>query len=915
MNTLPPKQHAQQYIEAQGLQKNKDDLKEMLLLFREVLLSLGESEIAAAVPVDATDTVNPSPPLKPGSDEKLIQALSISFQLMNLVEENTSVQFRRKMENALGIPAIRGSWGQTFQRLKNSGLTEDQIAALLPKVSVTPVLTAHPTEAKRVSILELHREIYLLLVKKENTVWSDSERKAIREEIKALLECWWRTGEVNLEKPDIVSERNNVMYYFSKVFPLALQQSDRQLKFAWTDAGFHPNKLLFPEQYPLLCFGSWVGGDRDGHPYVNAAVTKSTLFEHRKAALLILQKQIQGLAARISFSELNNPTPSTLLTIIDRWQSALGTAGKAAIDRNPKEPWRQFLSLIWIKLDNTLKGAHQNPLLAYPSAAYLQADLRLFRQSLLDIGANRIAEEILFPIERQVQCFGFHLARLDIRQNSQFHETAFEQILQASSLPDFKYSTWPEDRRVDFLTRELKSKRPFLTAKATAGPEADELLACYRTVQEYISAFGPDGVGAFIVSMTRSLSDLLLVYIFLRETAILDTPIQVVPLFETIEDLRNAPEILDAFLAHPATRKRFDKTGHTQEVMLGYSDSNKDGGILASRWEIYQAEWSLTQVAEKYGTRLRFFHGIGGTISRGGGKYHRFLESMPPGTMSGEVKFTVQGETIAQQFANLLNATYNLEMLLAGTTLQTAFPKTTEPVPCNISEAMESLARLSLAKYQELIHHPDFIRFHSQATPIDILEQSRIGSRPARRTGKRTLSDLRAIPWVFSWNQSRFNLTAWYGVGYALQALKNQNPQYYQAIRQMAEEWPFLRYSLIHVETNLLNADSQMMKAYASLTEEPSVATPFLNDILEEFDRSIVLVRELFGSSAENRRLTLLENVNRRRQTLHRLHELHIENIRLWRTLNPTFPSDSNQLLNKLLLITTAISGGLKNTG
>lgn len=915
MNTLAPKQSKQHSIEAQGLQKNRDDLREILQLFREVLYSLGETEIASAVPVDGQENTETGLPQKPGADEKLIQALSISFQLMNLVEENTSVQFRRKLENALGISAIRGSWGQTFQRLKKNGLTEDQIAALLPEISVTPVLTAHPTEAKRVSILELHREIYLLLVKKENTVWSTSERTGIDDEIKALLECWWRTGEVNLEKPDVVSERNNVMYYFSKVFPLALAQSDRRLKYAWKDAGFDPNKLLFPEQYPLLHFGSWVGGDRDGHPYVSADVTKSTLLEHRKAALLILQKQINDLAARISFSEFNNPTPHALLTSIAQGHSALGPAGKKAIDRNPKEPWRQFLSLVWLKLENTLAGDHENTLIAYPSPHDLQADLRLFRQSLLDIGANRIAEEILFPVERQVQCFGFHLARLDIRQNSQFHEKAFEQILQAASVQDFRYSTWTEEQRVAFLTGELKGKRPFLNAKASAGPEADELLACYRTVQEYISTYGHEGIGAFIVSMTRSLSDLLLVYLFLREAGIFDTPIQVVPLFETIEDLHNAPLILDAFLAHPATRKRLQKTGNFQEVMLGYSDSNKDGGILASRWAIYQAEWSLTQVAEKYGIRLRFFHGIGGTISRGGGKYHRFLESMPPGTMSGQMKLTVQGETIAQQFANLLNATYNLEMLLAGTTLQKAFPRPEKAAPGNISEAMESLARLSLAKYQELIHHPDFIRFHSQATPIDILEQSRIGSRPSRRSGKRTLSDLRAIPWVFSWNQSRFNLTAWYGVGYALETLKTQMPEYYQAIRKMADEWPFLRYSLIHVETNLFNADPQMMKSYAGLTDDHAIGNKFLTDMLEEFERSILLVRELFGSSAENRRLTLLENTNRRRQTLHRLHELHVENIRLWREISPSSPSGSAQLLNKLLLITTAISGGLKNTG
>ncbi len=915
MEILPPKHSAHLSIENQGIQKNKDDLKEILLLFREVLLSLGETEVAAAVPVDGMENSKNSPPINPGTDEKLIQALSISFQLMNLVEENTSVQFRRKLENALGIPAIRGSWGQTFQRLKKLGLEEDQIATLLPKISVTPVLTAHPTEAKRISILELHREIYLLLVKKENSTWSDSERTAIDEDIKALLECWWRTGEVNLEKPDVVSERNNVMYYFSKVFPLALAQSDRRLKYAWKDAGFSPDKLLFPEQFPILRFGSWVGGDRDGHPYVNAAVTKSTLQEHRTAALRILQKQINDLAARISFSEYINPVPNTLRSTIEQWQQTLGVAGISAVNRNPKEPWRQFLSLVWLKLENTIAGIHQNPTVAYPSPSHLLADLRIFRESLLAIGANRIAQDLLFPVERQVQCFGFHLASLDIRQNSSFHEIALEQILAAAAIPDYKYAEWLENIRVAFLTHELNGKRPFLTAHASAGREADELLAYYRATQEHISAFGPEGVGAFIVSMTRSLSDLLVVFIFMREVGMPDFPIQVVPLFETIEDLRNAPAILDAFLSHPAVIKHHNKTGQLQEVMLGYSDSNKDGGILASRWEIYKAEWALSNVATKHGIQLCIFHGIGGTISRGGGKYHRFLESMPPGSVNGQIKLTVQGETIAQQFANMLNATYNLEMLLAGTALQSALPLPDNPAPENIADAMESLALHSLEKYQRLILHPDFIQFHSQATPIDVLEQSRIGSRPSRRSGKRTLADLRAIPWVFSWNQSRFNLTAWYGVGYALQSLQLHDPDKYLQIQKLADKWPFLRYSLIHVETNLLNADPLMMKAYAGLSNDPGTSNPFLENILEEFNQTLLQITKLFGSAAEKRRLTLLENVNRRQQTLRYLNQLQVENIKHWRAVGQSSPDSSAPLLNKLLLITTAISGGLKNTG
>lgn len=913
MNPFPPKQQTQKNIESEGLQKIRDDLREVLAFFREVLQSLQEQEIAAALPVGNGESSGQEFSRGSDADEKLIQALSIAFQLMNLVEENASVQFRRKLENGPGASAIRGSWGQTFERLRNRGMEEDQIAALLPALSVMPVLTAHPTEAKRVSILELHRELYLLLAKKENSVWSDTERRVIEEDIKALLECWWRTGEVNLEKPEVTSERNNVMHYFTKVFPLALHISDQRLKYAWKAAGFQAAKLRFPEQYPMLHFGSWVGGDRDGHPYVTAEVTRSTLQEHRKAALQLLHQQLLQLGARISFSEFNNSVPEYLTDTIHRWQKDLGEAGEKAANRNPMEPWRQFLSLMRVKLERTMAG-DTGPT-AYRSASQLQEDLRLFRQSLLDIGADRIAEELLFPVERQVQCFGFHLARLDIRQNSVFHEKALEQILKAASVAEADFSRWDEAKRAAFLSEELKSPRPFLVSGASAGPEADQVLACYRVLKEHIDQFGHEGIGALIVSMTRSLSDLLVVYVFMREVGIMDVPLPVVPLFETIEDLQQSPEILDAFLSHPVTLQRREHMPPMQEVMLGYSDSNKDGGILASRWSIHQAERALTQTAARHNAQLRFFHGIGGTISRGGGKYHRFLESMPQGSMSGAIKLTVQGETIAQQFANLLNATYNLEMLLSGTALQTGYSRLPSPPPGFTHEVMEKLSSLALERYQELIRRPGFIRFYSEVTPIDVLEQSKIGSRPARRTGQRTLEDLRAIPWVFSWGQARFNLTAWYGVGYALRTIREQAPEQYEQLKAYADQWPFLRYTLIHVETNLLNADPEIMKAYAGLSADEGLCREFMDLILAEHAEGVRQVTDLFGLAAENRRSSLLENVNRRKESLLLLHQLHIGYMQAWRAQKETGGESAERLLNRLLMITTAISGGLKNTG
>jgi phosphoenolpyruvate carboxylase len=488
-------------------------------------------------------------------------------------------------------------------------------------------------------------------------------------------------------------------------------------------------------------------------------------------------------------------------------------------------------------------------------------------------------------------------------------------MLQAASFDDWQYSSWDEKKRVEFLTREVKSRRPFVIADAKVGPEADQVLACYKVLKNHIVLYGQEGIGSLIVSMTRGLSDLLVVYLFLRELGLLDFPLQVVPLFETIEDLKQSDKILDAFLSHPMTQSRAANMPPVQEVMLGYSDSNKDGGIMASRWNIYRVEQRLTEVGEKHSIDLRFFHGIGGTISRGGGKYHRFMDSMPRGSVSGQIKLTVQGETISQQFANMCNAAYNLEMLVSGVALQTAWNKSDEESAKFPYEALDRLNILSLKKYQELIKHTDFIEFYGQATPIDVLENSRIGSRPARRTGQRTLDDLRAIPWVFSWNQSRFNLTAWFGVGYALKTMKQENPDLFDQLKKFAHRWPFLRYTLIHVETNLLNADPDLMAAYAAMVENKDVQDEFMEMIIPEHSEGIRQIIELLGEEAENRRHSLLDNIERRSKILHKLHQMHIVKIREWRAMDKTDPVKTGAILDKLLMITTAISGGLKSTG
>lgn len=914
MNNQSEKSLLKKQIEKDGLQKIREDLHALVSHFKQVLYDLDEKAVAKTLSL-LEDSITENKDIESEiPDEKLIQALSILFQVMNLVEENSGVQSRRKLENMLGASAIRGAWGETFEHWINKGVSEEQIAGLLPKLRIMPVLTAHPTEAKRISILELHRELYLLLVKKENKVWTTMENQVIDENMKVLLERWWRSGEVYLEKPSLASERNNVMHFFSRVFPEALKLSDQRLKYVWNSYGFDAARLNKPEQFPVIEFGSWVGGDRDGHPYVTADVTRETLLEHRREALRLVKRGMLDLVREFTFSETKQKAPRMLADAIENYRVLFGEEGDKAIHRNPLEPWRQFINMILLKLDNTIQDDFSQPDTFYPTAAAMQSDLRILRNSLEEIGGTRVINEWLFPVERQVQCFGFHLAKLDIRQNSDFHNKAIEQMLKQAAFEDFAYTTWSEEKRIAFISEELKNNRPFIISGQSLEPEAAQLLGCYHVLKQHIDRYGLEGIGSFIVSMTRGLSDLLLVYLFLREVGLLGLPLQVVPLFETIDDLKVSDDVLDAYLAHPATQKYKSGSG-IQEVMLGYSDSNKDGGIMASRWNIYETEIKLTEVANKHGIQLRYFHGIGGTISRGGGKYHRFLESMPRRTMSGEIKLTVQGESIAQQFANLLNATFNLEMLLAGTGLQAGYREFDCDQPDYPIKAIEKLSEITLQHYQELIQHPDFIRFYSEVTPIDVLEQSKIGSRPSRRTGKRSLADLRAIPWVFSWKQCRFNITGWYGIGAGLRTLRLEYPEMYAQIKQFTDAWPFLRYNLIQIETNLLGSDREMMSEYARLVNDTALRDTMVPLIMNEHQEGLNEIADLLGKNIETRRVSLLYNVRSRKSPLHALHKLQIEKLIEWRKVKETDPEKAEQLLIQLLMITSAISGGLKSTG
>jgi phosphoenolpyruvate carboxylase len=911
-------------------QKVERDLEFLLDCFREVLEGLGEQEVARSLSSGSGARASPG-----NLSERMVQAYSMAFHLLNMAEENTAAQQRRAKEATAGVSAEAGLWGHVLRHLKERNLGAREIAEVLPQVRVEPVLTAHPTEVKRASVLVHHRALYLLLVKRENQMWTPLEQQSIREELKRVLELLWRTGEIFLEKPDVLSELRNIIHYLRNVFPEALPVLDRRLLQAWEAVGFEPGLLREPQRLPRLVFGDWVGGDRDGHPFVTAEVTRNALGELRLNALTLLHQRLTGLSARLSLSGRLQPVPPALVARISEMAGLLGEPGQRAMRRNPDEPWRQLLNLMVARLPVDMSHAETARLDdgpgRYREATELAADLGLLHESLVAIGAGRLADSEVQPLLRTVQSFGFHLAALDIRQNSRFHDLAVGELLVAAGLEGADFAEWDEARRLAFLERELASPRPFALTGVSIGPHADAVLGCFRVVVEHLRAHGPAGLGALIVSMTRSLSDLLVVYLLAREAGLAShTPeglvchLPVVPLFETIDDLKNSPGILSAFLEHPMTkrslawqRKASGAAHPVQQVMIGYSDSNKDGGILASQWGLYRAQEALATVGQRNGVRIRFFHGRGGTISRGAGPTHRFLSALPPSSFQGDLRMTEQGETISQKYANLISAVYNLELLMAGATEAALLARQREQRAHALEPHMDWLAETSRRAYETLVRHPGFITFFAQATPIDVIESSKIGSRPARRTGQRTLADLRAIPWVFSWSQSRFFLSGWYGVGSALEALQRERPEAFALLKQQALDWYPSKYVLTNVSTTILSTDAEVMGEYAALVEDDATREQVMGMIREEYARTRRMLEAIWGGPLEERRPHIHRALSLRQPWLRVLHRQQVALLRSWRALRKGDgqAAEAERLLPQLLLTVNAIAGGLRTTG
>ena len=854
----------------------------------------------------------------------MVRARSVAFRLLNLAEERAAAAARR----AGDVEAVRGTWPQVLGDLADAGTSPAEVAEALGTVHVEPVLTAHPTESKRATVLAHYRRLHELLDHQDRSDRAGSDDRRRRAALTVELERIWLTGDVFLHKADVRSELRHVVRFLRDVFPDAVRGVHDRLERTWSALGWVGDDASGPPALPRVTFGTWVGGDRDGHPLVTAEVTRSTLALLRSEALALVRAELERLGADESLSAHVVDPPEQLTRRIVALARELGEDGVAALQRNPQEPWRQLVSLLVAALpdadaDDERVDAPGDARSLSP--AELRSDLELMRSSLVEVGAGRLARADVDPVRRLVESVGFHLAVLDVRQNSAVHDRAVQQLATAAGVDATDFADWDEPRRRTFLDAELEVLRPFSGPGTELGPEAEAVVESHRVLAEHHRRWGPDGLGSLIVSMTRSVSDLLVVHLVAREAGLLvggeDGPrnlLPVVPLFETIDDLERAPAILAGFLDHPVTRRSLEASHGepVQQVMVGYSDSNKDGGLCASLWSVHHAQRQLAAVGAERGVRIRFFHGRGGTLGRGAGPTGRFIRALPSEALAGDLRLTEQGETISQKYDHPEGAIHHLELLVAGVAGVEVGRAAHRDAPHPHEAILERVAGDSRTAYAELLAAPGFLEFFRAATPIDVIERTRIGSRPARRTGTPTLADLRAIPWVFSWGQARYSLSGWYGLGTALERLRTEDPAGFEALAGEHVRWTTLHYIVANAATSVATADPGIMTAYAQLVPDPSVRDPILDRFLDEHRRTTELLGALYGGPLHERRPAVQQNLELRAEALADLHHHQIALLRDWRGSGAAGDeAGAEVLLERLLLSVNAIASGLRTTG
>lgn len=880
----------------------------------------------------------------------VIRAFSVYFQLVNIAEQHHRIRRKRFYEVHTPESPQRGSLAETLQRLAKQRVPPAELQRVLDTLEIVPVMTAHPTEAARRTLLEKHRRLAELLATLDNAHLAERQRHEAQLQLAAEVEAIWQTDEVRHSQPTVLDEVNNTLYYFDATLFDAVPQLLEELEGGL--AKHFPTVKLATERVPLR-FGSWVGGDRDGNPNVTPDVTWETLLVQQR---LVLRKYLTTLAAlsrRLSESSRFTPATETLTASIERDAATMPELAERVRRRNPEEPYRQKLSFIYTRLENTL---HRNqalgtalratspdalisvrpglPIIArltgktehahvYRTGRELYADLQLVRDSLR-AGQSAYAARGIERLMRQVATFDLHLAQLDLRQHSERHLAALDEITRHLGLAT-PYGAMKEEQRVAWLTAELQTPRPLVGSEDHYSAETMETLNVFRVMRRALDEISPNALHTFIVSMTRDVSDLLATLVLAKQAGLADGGwrIAVAPLFETIEDLRQAPGVLERLFSNPVYQQVLAAQGNLQEVMIGYSDSSKDGGILTSSWELYKAQEKLWETARAHGVELRLFHGRGGTVGRGGGPSHEAILAQPPNTVAGRIKITEQGEVISSKYSLPEIAQRSLELVTAAAlaaSLPTPQWTTKAQRPQQLAgwqTVMEQLSQTAFETYRRIVRAtPDFYDYFIQATPVEELAHMRIGSRPAKRkAGSQSIDDLRAIPWVFGWTQSRHLLPGWLAVGTALESFVRQEPKKNLALlREMYSAWPFFHSTLSNIEMTLAKADFQIARQYAARTPNRSLGRRLFKLLEAEYQRTCRVVLQI----TEEKHLldnapVLQRSIAVRNPYVDPMSQLQIELLARKRAGGAE--AEQEKLLYAILLTINGIAAGMRNTG
>ncbi|WP_446664162.1 phosphoenolpyruvate carboxylase [Flexivirga sp. B27] len=846
---------------------------------------------------------------------KVVRAFSLFALLANLAED-LHRERRRAMHVNAGEPPIDGSLAATFGKLDEAKLTDDTVRDALGGATVVPVITAHPTETRRRTVIQTQARIKEVMRRREQGNLSDAELASGERVIRLQILTLWQTALIRLRRVDITDEIEVGLRWFEASLFEVMPQLNARVRDELEAR--YPTAQVAKE--PVLRAGSWIGGDRDGNPNVTADVVSTASGRAAQTAIQHYLTELEKLEDEFSFSVRMTPTSPELLEL----------ATQNTTDERSDEPFRQVISWIRGRLSAThshffgdwFDAAFEVPGAApYDEAAELLADLDIIDASLREGSGSLIADDRLLGLREAVRTFGFHLYGLDLRQDSGINEETIAEVFAWAGVHG-DYLSLDEDARVQLLTDELANRRPLVGEGAEFTEQTTKELAITAAAARAVRTFGPEAIPNHVISMCTSVSDMLETAVLLKEAGLLapgdgaggaTCSVNIVPLFETIEDLQLSATTLRAALAVPAYRQLVDSKDGLQEVMLGYSDSNKDGGYMAANWALYRAELDLVEAARETGIRLRLFHGRGGTVGRGGGPSYEAILAQPPGAVRGSLRLTEQGEIIAAKYAEAQLATRNLETLLAATLEASLLD--VEGLADDTDDAyaaLDEIAALAKEAYSDLVHRTDgFVEYFTTSTPVAEIGAMNIGSRPSSRRATKKISDLRAIPWVMSWSLSRVMLPGWYGTGSALEQWVGDDESRLARLRSYYERWPFFQTVMSNLAQVMAKSDLGIAERYSHLVEDEALRERVFSKLVDEHQRTLRMFERVTGHED-----LLWDNAALKRSVFNRfpylepLNHLQVELLRRYRK-----GDDDPQVQRGILLTMNGLATALRNSG